>query len=135
MITGGHETFSYQFKIKEEVPKFNFLPLGKEIIHRLVIRASNAKTMDEFITPSEKIGQEKRMLKKSERSVLRPPSIGFKGHNKTTSNFSGSATDNPGLSARRYADGAFPNSNSYGDEGFEDSAISLEDDEDEEAYI
>ena len=138
VITGGHETFSYQFKIKEEIPKFNFIPLGKEVIHRLVIRASNAKTMEEFITPSEKVGQEKRKLKLSERSELRPPSMGFKRDQKATQglrNLSGSANDQVGMSSRRYADGAFPNSNSYGDDGFDDSAISLEDDEDEENYI
>jgi hypothetical protein len=40
----------------KEMPRFSFLPVGKEIFHRLCLRTVVAKGLSEFITPSEKAG-------------------------------------------------------------------------------
>ena len=54
------QNFEYQYKINEEMPRFSFGPVGKEIFHRLCLRIAVAKGLSEFITPSEKAGDEKR---------------------------------------------------------------------------
>ena len=61
VISTSKNDFTYHFKINEEMPRFSFQPLGKEIYHRLCLRIVLAKSLSEFITPSEKAGDEKRL--------------------------------------------------------------------------
>jgi hypothetical protein len=40
--------FSYKIAIGEKMPAFTFVPEGSEIYHRLIIRASLSKSIDDF---------------------------------------------------------------------------------------
>ena len=61
VIVTSMKEFVYQFKINEEMPRFSFQPVSREICHRLCLRIVTAKSIDEFITPTERAGDEKRL--------------------------------------------------------------------------
>ena len=42
------EVLSYVMRMGEKLPAFNFWPRGKEIIHRLIMRAATADSVDDF---------------------------------------------------------------------------------------
>lgn len=60
VVETRQHNFEYQFKINEEMPRFSFVPVGREIFHRLCLRIAVAKGLIEFVTPTEKAGDEKR---------------------------------------------------------------------------
>ena len=42
------EVLSYVMRIGEKMPLFSFWPRGREIIHRLIMRAAMAESVEEF---------------------------------------------------------------------------------------
>ena len=58
--TNEHELFAYQIRIKEDTPRFQFLPHGKEILHRLLLRACKTNSIEELVPQFEKAKTEKR---------------------------------------------------------------------------
>ena len=40
---------SYVMRMGEKLPAFNYWPRGKEIIHRLIMKAATAESEDDFI--------------------------------------------------------------------------------------
>lgn len=42
------EVLTYVMRMGEKMPVFNYWPRGKEIIHRLIMRAAMAENIDEF---------------------------------------------------------------------------------------
>lgn len=58
VIVRNEELINYVMRISEKLPAFNYLPRGKEIIHRLILKAATTKTIDEL------------RLVKTEESVL-----------------------------------------------------------------
>ena len=43
------EVLSYVMRMGEKLPAFNYWPRGKEIIHRLIMKAATAESEDDFI--------------------------------------------------------------------------------------
>jgi len=48
VVIKGQERLQYAMRLNEKMPTFNFLPRGREIIHRLILRAAMAKGTEEF---------------------------------------------------------------------------------------
>ena len=48
VIVRNEELISYVMHISEKLPAFSFLPRGKEIIHRLILKAASIKSIDEL---------------------------------------------------------------------------------------
>lgn len=42
------EVLSYVMRMGEKMPAFNFWPRGKEIIHRLIMKAASTDSLDNF---------------------------------------------------------------------------------------
>ena len=42
------EVMSYVMRLGEKMPVFNFLPRGKEIIHRLIMKAATTDNVNDF---------------------------------------------------------------------------------------
>ena len=42
------EVMHYHMRFGEKMPAFNFWPRGREIIHRLIMRAALAENLNEF---------------------------------------------------------------------------------------
>ena len=42
------EVMHYTMRFSEKMPAFNFWPRGREIIHRLIMRAAMAENLNEF---------------------------------------------------------------------------------------
>lgn len=43
------EISNYAMRLNEKMPKFTFWPRGKEVIHRLIMRAATAESLEEFV--------------------------------------------------------------------------------------
>ena len=71
----GVEYMSYVMRMGENMPAYNFWPRGREIIHRLIMRAAMTETLDELV------------LLRTPESNLR--SILFDSMNKRESNYLG----------------------------------------------
>ena len=53
VVTKGQEIGNYVMRMGEKMPTFNYWPRGKEIIHRLIMRAAMAEDLQEFILVRE----------------------------------------------------------------------------------
>lgn len=48
VIIDGNEVISYVMRIGEAMPTFNFWPRGKEIIHRLILKAAMTDSLEDL---------------------------------------------------------------------------------------
>ena len=58
VTTPEQELFAYNIRIKGDMPSFQFLPAGREIMHRLAMKAALTSNVDDLIPPFEKTSLE-----------------------------------------------------------------------------
>lgn len=58
--TAQHELFAYQIRIKPDMPMFQYLPGSREILHRLCLKATLTKSVDELKPSFERLSFNRR---------------------------------------------------------------------------
>ena len=63
-------TVDYKTRIYESIPKFQYLPRGREIFQRLIIRAALCNNVDELVTQRETEEERKKEEEKIKEAEM-----------------------------------------------------------------